>query len=100
MAQPHPEEGFWCTDFNVMRKRAQGHCCWLRFWLRSRAHSHTYSGGRRDRHGTPEGVSDVPATRWPGHCRQLDGVGGPVFTRAIEHTFEHDRILLMREVLV
>ncbi|ABK69746.1 hypothetical protein LI99_08090 [Mycolicibacterium smegmatis] len=37
---------------------------------------------------------------WPQRHRQLDGVGGPVFTRAIEHTFEHDRILMVREVLV
>jgi hypothetical protein len=30
----------------------------------------------------------------------LDGVGGWVFTRRIEHTFEHIEILMMQEVLL
>jgi hypothetical protein len=30
----------------------------------------------------------------------LDGVGGWVFTRDIEHTFENSVILMMREVLL
>jgi hypothetical protein len=30
----------------------------------------------------------------------LDGVGGWVFTRVIEHTFENRVILMMREVLL
>jgi hypothetical protein len=30
----------------------------------------------------------------------LDGVGGRVFTRVIEHTFEHRVILMMQEVLL
>jgi hypothetical protein len=32
--------------------------------------------------------------------RQLDGVGGWVFTRGIEHTFENRMILMMQEVLL
>jgi hypothetical protein len=36
---------------------------------------------------------------FPPHSR-LDGVGGQVFTRDIEHTFEHRVILMMREVLL
>jgi hypothetical protein len=31
---------------------------------------------------------------------RLDGVGGRVFTRDIEHTFEHRVILMMLEVLL
>jgi hypothetical protein len=30
----------------------------------------------------------------------LDGVGGQVFTRHIEHTFENIEILMMQEVLL
>jgi hypothetical protein len=30
----------------------------------------------------------------------LDGVGGRVFTRLIEHTFENIEILMMQEVLL
>jgi hypothetical protein len=30
----------------------------------------------------------------------LDGVGGQVFTRRIEHTFENIEILMMQEVLL
>jgi hypothetical protein len=30
----------------------------------------------------------------------LDGVGGRVFTRGIEHTFENRVILMMQEVLL
>jgi hypothetical protein len=32
--------------------------------------------------------------------RPLDGVGGWVFTRRIEHTFENIEILMMQEVLL
>jgi hypothetical protein len=35
-----------------------------------------------------------------GRLDPLDGVGGWVFTRDIEHTFEHQMILMMQEVLL
>jgi len=34
------------------------------------------------------------------HLGPLDGVGGWVFTRDIEHTFEHRVILMVQEVLL
>jgi hypothetical protein len=38
---------------------------------------------------------ELSALPWP-----LDGVGGWVFTRGIEHTFENRVILMMQEVLL
>ena len=35
-----------------------------------------------------------------GAAHSLDGVGGWVFTRSIEHTFENSVILMMLEVLL
>jgi hypothetical protein len=34
------------------------------------------------------------------HADRLDGVGGQVFTRIIEHIFEHRVIQVMQEVLL
>jgi hypothetical protein len=45
---------------------------------------------------------NVTIDQWEGLLRPapLDGVGGWVFTRRIEHTFENIVILMMREVLL
>jgi hypothetical protein len=45
---------------------------------------------------------NVTIDQWELLCRlgALDGVGGWVFTRDIEHTFEHSVILMMQEVLL
>src|SRR5690242_3463306 len=44
---------------------------------------------------------NVTIDQWElfGGADPLDGVGGWVFTRGIEHTFENSVILMMREVL-
>jgi hypothetical protein len=43
---------------------------------------------------------NVTIDQWEGPPRSLplDGVGGWVFTRNIEHTFEHTVILMVQEV--
>jgi hypothetical protein len=45
---------------------------------------------------------NVTSDQWIVFARlgPLDGVGGWVFTRNIEHTFENRAILMMREVLL
>jgi hypothetical protein len=45
---------------------------------------------------------NVTIDQWNGSSRPvpLDGVGGWVFTRRIEHTFENIEILMMQEVLL
>jgi hypothetical protein len=45
---------------------------------------------------------NVTIDQWevPSGLRALDGVGGWVFTRGIEHTFENRVILMMQEVLL
>jgi hypothetical protein len=45
---------------------------------------------------------NVSIEQWELSCglRPLDGVGGWVFTRDIEHTFENSVILMMQEVLL
>ena len=45
---------------------------------------------------------NVTIDQWNYLCGlgRLDGVGGWVFTRGIEHTFENRVILMMREVLL
>jgi hypothetical protein len=45
---------------------------------------------------------NVTIDQWEGSPAPvpLDGVGGWVFTRVIEHTFENRVILMMREVLL
>ena len=45
---------------------------------------------------------NVTIDQWELSCGfcPLDGVGGWVFTRVIEHTFENRVILMMREVLL
>ena len=45
---------------------------------------------------------NVTIDQWEGSSgpAPLDGVGGWVFTRSIEHTFENIEILMMQEVLL
>jgi hypothetical protein len=45
---------------------------------------------------------NVTIDQWKDHRgpAPLDGVGGWVFTRCIEHTFEKIEILMMQEVLL
>ncbi len=45
---------------------------------------------------------NVTIDQWkdPSRACALDGVGGRVFTRRIEHTFENIEILMMQEVLL